>query len=44
MLKERGHNAVDTWRGGVERRPMTSIAIAFAVGMVFASLTRWKWH
>jgi ElaB/YqjD/DUF883 family membrane-anchored ribosome-binding protein len=35
-LKDRGHEAVETWRGGIEHRPMTSLLIAFAAGAVFA--------
>jgi ElaB/YqjD/DUF883 family membrane-anchored ribosome-binding protein len=35
-MKDRGHETVENWRGGIERRPLTSLVIAFAVGLVFA--------
>lgn len=44
VLKDEGHYVADTWRGGIEHRPITSMAIAFAVGVLFASLVERRWH
>ena len=35
-LKDRGYEAVENWRGRIEHRPVTSLLIAFASGLVFA--------
>ena len=35
-LKDRGHETVENWRGGIEHRPLVSLLIAFAAGLVFA--------
>jgi len=37
-LKDRSHETVENWRGGIGHRPLTSLLIAFAVGLVFAFL------
>lgn len=37
-LKDRGHEAVENWRGSIERRPLVSLLIAFGAGLVFAFL------
>jgi ElaB/YqjD/DUF883 family membrane-anchored ribosome-binding protein len=34
-LKEHGHHAMDRARGEVGYRPMTSLAVAFAAGLLF---------
>jgi len=44
VLRDEGHYVADTCRGGIERRPITSIAIAFAVGVLFASLVERRWY
>ncbi len=36
-LKDRGYETVENWRGGIERRPITSLLVAFAAGFVVAS-------
>jgi ElaB/YqjD/DUF883 family membrane-anchored ribosome-binding protein len=36
VLKDRGHEAMDKWRGGVEHRPLTALMLAFAAGMVLS--------
>ncbi len=36
-LKDRGYETMENWRGGIERRPMTSLLVAFAAGFVIAS-------
>jgi len=41
-LKDRGHNAVESWRGGIEHRPMTSLLVAFAAGAILALLMTHK--
>jgi ElaB/YqjD/DUF883 family membrane-anchored ribosome-binding protein len=38
VLRDRGRGAMSSWRGGVGHRPITSIAIAFAAGVLLASL------
>lgn len=43
-LRDEGHYVADTWRGGIEHRPITSMAIAFAAGVLFASLVERRWH
>lgn len=43
-LKDQGLSAVDKWRDHVEQRPITSIAMAFAVGLLLASLVEHKWR
>lgn len=35
-LKDRSHETVENWRGGIEHRPLASLLIAFAAGLVFA--------
>ncbi len=35
-LKDRGYEAVENWRGSIEHRPVTSLLVAFAAGLVFA--------
>ncbi len=35
-LRDRGYEAVENWRGSIEHRPVTSLLIAFATGLVFA--------
>jgi ElaB/YqjD/DUF883 family membrane-anchored ribosome-binding protein len=35
-LKDRGHETIENWRGGIEHRPLVSLLIAFAAGLVFA--------
>ncbi|MCL5280223.1 MAG: hypothetical protein M1376_09990 [Planctomycetes bacterium] len=35
-LKDRGYEVVENWRGGIEHRPVTSLLVAFAAGLVFA--------
>jgi len=35
-LKDRSHETMENWRGGIEHRPMTSLLVAFAAGVVFA--------
>jgi ElaB/YqjD/DUF883 family membrane-anchored ribosome-binding protein len=35
-MKDRGYEVVENWRGRIEGRPMTSLLIAFAAGLVFA--------
>jgi ElaB/YqjD/DUF883 family membrane-anchored ribosome-binding protein len=35
-LRDRGYEAVENWRGSIEHRPVTSLLIAFAAGLVFA--------
>jgi ElaB/YqjD/DUF883 family membrane-anchored ribosome-binding protein len=46
MLKDQGQYAVDKWRGGIEHRPLASMAIAFAAGWLMASVvgrrSRWS--
>jgi ElaB/YqjD/DUF883 family membrane-anchored ribosome-binding protein len=37
-LKDRGYEAVENWRGSIEHRPVTSLLVAFAAGLVFALL------
>jgi ElaB/YqjD/DUF883 family membrane-anchored ribosome-binding protein len=37
-LKDRGYEAVENWRGNIEHRPVTSLLIAFAAGLIFATL------
>lgn len=37
-LKDRGYEAVENWRGSIEHRPVTSLLVAFAAGLVFAAL------
>jgi ElaB/YqjD/DUF883 family membrane-anchored ribosome-binding protein len=44
VLKDRGHGAIAGWRTGVEHRPITSVAIAFAAGLLLASLIERKWQ
>jgi len=36
-LKDRGYETVENWRGSIERRPLTSLLVAFAAGFVIAS-------
>lgn len=44
-LKEHGHHAMDKARGEVEYRPMTSLAVAFAAGLLlgFAVEHKCRW-
>lgn len=42
-LKERGHDTAENWRGRVEHRPLASMAIAFAAGLLFATIFERKW-
>lgn len=44
VLRDRGHGAINSWRREVEHRPMASLAIAFAAGLLFASLLERKWR
>jgi ElaB/YqjD/DUF883 family membrane-anchored ribosome-binding protein len=37
-LRDRGYEAVENWRGSIEHRPVTSLLIAFAAGLVFATI------
>lgn len=41
-VRERGYHAMDASRGAVEKKPITYIIGAFAVGMILASLFDWK--
>jgi len=43
-LKDRGYEAVESWRGGIEHRPVTSLLIAFAVGVVCALVLARRHH
>ena len=43
-LKEHGHTMVDGCRGSIERRPISSIAIAFVTGLLVASLVERRWR
>jgi ElaB/YqjD/DUF883 family membrane-anchored ribosome-binding protein len=36
VVKDRGYEAVENWRGTIEDRPITSLVIAFAAGLVLA--------
>jgi ElaB/YqjD/DUF883 family membrane-anchored ribosome-binding protein len=36
-LKDRGYETMENWRGGIERRPFTSLLVAFAAGFVIAA-------
>lgn len=36
-LKDRGYETMENWRGGIERRPLTSLLAAFAAGFVIAA-------
>jgi ElaB/YqjD/DUF883 family membrane-anchored ribosome-binding protein len=36
--KDRGRETVENWRGGIEGRPMTSLAIAFVAGLVLGAV------
>jgi ElaB/YqjD/DUF883 family membrane-anchored ribosome-binding protein len=36
-LKDRGYETVESWRGGIEERPITALLVAFAAGFVIAS-------
>jgi len=36
-LKDRGYETMENWRGSIERRPITSLLVAFAAGFVIAS-------
>lgn len=46
VLKDHGYHAVDKWRSEVERRPLASIAVAFAAGWLLATAVehKYKWH
>lgn len=44
VLKDRGRGAISSCRGGVGHRPITSVAIAFAAGLLFASLIGRRWR
>jgi ElaB/YqjD/DUF883 family membrane-anchored ribosome-binding protein len=37
-LKDRGHETVENWRGGIGHRPLASLLIAFAAGLILAFL------
>jgi ElaB/YqjD/DUF883 family membrane-anchored ribosome-binding protein len=41
-VTDRGRQAASASRDKVQERPFTSIAVAFAVGLVLASLFAWK--
>lgn len=43
-LKDRGHETIENWRGGIEHRPLASLLIAFAAGLVFASFVTRRWY
>jgi ElaB/YqjD/DUF883 family membrane-anchored ribosome-binding protein len=34
-MKDRGYERMENWRGSIEERPMTSLMIAFAAGLLF---------
>lgn len=36
--KDRGRETIENWRGGIEDRPMTSLAIAFVAGLIAGAL------
>jgi ElaB/YqjD/DUF883 family membrane-anchored ribosome-binding protein len=36
-LKDRGYETMENWRGGIERRPLTALLVAFAAGFAMAS-------
>jgi ElaB/YqjD/DUF883 family membrane-anchored ribosome-binding protein len=38
VWKDRGRETVENWRGGIEGRPMTSLAIAFVAGLVLGTV------
>jgi ElaB/YqjD/DUF883 family membrane-anchored ribosome-binding protein len=42
VLKDRGHDVADRWRGNIERRPLTSLLATFAVGMMVGFLIMWR--
>ncbi len=35
--KDRGRETMENWRGGIESRPVTSLLVAFAVGLFFGA-------
>jgi ElaB/YqjD/DUF883 family membrane-anchored ribosome-binding protein len=37
VLKDRGHDLVDRYRGRLQRRPLTTVLAAFAIGMAVAA-------
>lgn len=41
-VRDRGSRAMDVSRSAVEQKPMTYVALAFAAGVVIASLFEWK--
>lgn len=43
-VKDEGSYVVDKCRGGIGQRPITSVVVAFVVGLLFASLAERKWH
>jgi ElaB/YqjD/DUF883 family membrane-anchored ribosome-binding protein len=43
-LKDEGHYVADKCRGGIGHRPITSMAVAFAAGLLLASLFERRWH
>lgn len=42
MMRDRGHEVVDTSREKVEHKPITYVMAAFVVGVILASLFDWK--
>ena len=40
--KDRGRETVENWRGGIEHRPLTSLAVAFVAGLLFGSFITWR--
>ncbi|MCU0916825.1 MAG: hypothetical protein MUC88_20040 [Planctomycetes bacterium] len=43
-VKDRGYEVMESWRGGIERRPMTSLLVAFATGIVVVLWVARKHH
>jgi ElaB/YqjD/DUF883 family membrane-anchored ribosome-binding protein len=41
-VSERGRHAVNLSRDSVQERPLTYVVLAFAAGMVFASIFGWR--
>jgi ElaB/YqjD/DUF883 family membrane-anchored ribosome-binding protein len=39
-VSQQGHEALDSTRGEVEKRPLTALAGAFVVGLLFGKLSR----
>jgi ElaB/YqjD/DUF883 family membrane-anchored ribosome-binding protein len=41
-VKDRGYETVENWRSGIGHRPLTSLIVAFAAGLVFAAIVNWR--